>query len=166
VDVDRWPSFQPERWLDDSANRARLVRFGLVAGEYLMVASNMLDLRGHPRGVELWRGRVEDLAALVTLLTVPPYEDPGVDVLVARGVDRSFVVQWAVDDDEVRPELISTASDERLAEMLVEMARAWPRLAPLVVGTERASPGADIAEKLVEAAEEIQIELDRRREGA
>jgi hypothetical protein len=160
--ADRWPSFRPERWLDDSGNQARLEALSLVTGESLTVGSNVIDLRGFPGAIDLWLVRLENLAALAIALAAPEQPDPGIDHLTAQGVDRSFVERWAVSDDVDRAELIASASDAELAEMLVQMERIWPRLAPFVQGAERNAPGADTARELVEAAEEIELELARR----
>ena len=163
--ADLWPSLRPERWLEDPGNQARLDALSLVSGERLFVASNVIDLRGFPGAIDLWLVRLENLAALATALAAPEQPDPGIDHLTARGVDRSFVERWALSDDVDRAELIASASDAELAEMLVQMERIWPRVAPLVRGGERDGAGADLALELVEAAEEIELELARRRRG-
>jgi hypothetical protein len=160
--AETWPTLRPDRWLDAPLNRAQLEGLALVQGESLMVASNLIDLRGRPSNIDLWRARLERLAWLARNLSAPVQVDSGFDDLIARGVNRSFVERWAISDDTDRAEAIEQASDAQLAAALEEMARSWPKLMPLVQGSERDAPGADIARILVEAAEEIEIERGRR----
>lgn len=161
--AEQWPDLRPEGWLHDESNRERLRILGPTVGERLLVATNVIEFRGLPHDPALWSRRIEGLVSLARVMTAAKRPVPGLEELVALGLDRSFVERWAVSDDVDREEAIAAATDAELEDMLRVTAASWPSLEPLVRGERRNEPAGDLAGLLTDAAQEVEIELERRR---